>query len=142
MQKTTLYFTTAWHHALPSGKIWWSDDCISVEANSFDDALEFVGAMTNDHYQFHWERPDMPLCEAVTIPDDWKPCAAFLVCEQHLINVTLVQRFRAIRSAGLARILANRKLAKMREAYPSKEYFLAEQNGKKIPVVKPEYRMY
>lgn len=142
MQKITLFFTTDQHQVLPSDKIWWPDACISVEAKSFDDALEFVGAMTNDHYKFHWEQPDMPLCEAVTIPDDWKPCVAFLVCEQHTVNATLVKRYRAITSVSVARILANRKLREMREAYPAKNYFLADQNGNKLSEWKPEYRMY
>jgi len=129
------FFTSGLIQTLPDGKVWWPGTCISVDGPGWYEVNEFVGAVTNDHYQHHYQQPNnVPLFTAVTLPDDWKPCPAFLVCEQMERYPVLIKKFRVRSSTSVALILAKCEMERRQKAQPEKQFYLADEKG--LPITK------
>lgn len=124
------FFTSDLIQTLPDGKAWWPGTCISVDGPGWYEVNEFVGAATNDHYQHHYQQPNnVPLFTAITLPDDWKPGPAFLVCEQTQHYSALVKKFRVRSSTSVAHILAKCEMERLQKIQPHKHFYLADETG-------------
>lgn len=127
------FFTSNLVQTLPDGKVWWPGFCISVEAPGWYEANEYVGAITNDHFQHHYQHPNnVPLFTAITLPDDWKPGPAFLVCEKKENYPLLIKKFRVRSSTSVALILAKCEMERLQKIQPEKQFYLADEKG--LPV--------
>ncbi len=96
--KAVIYFFATKPITLPSGSVLTPENCVCVTTNvgAFDLCVEYAQQHIKGFSDFQFDENDFPVLETITLPDDWQPEPAYIVCQEHLppVNPTQLCRFR------------------------------------------------
>lgn len=94
----TIYVFTLNPITLPSDKTLTAENCVALTAKngSLDDAIQYAQEALKGFSNYLFQDAGLPVVEEITIPSNWKPEPAYIVCQDHPApnNPTELFRFR------------------------------------------------